>query len=468
MIKKIAYASTKYLTYGLKFFQLLIIAKYLGPAGLAVFGFAQLVSLYVSFLHFGIPLSIHAMLSVSKNEESLKAQSYISDGFTFLILSSVFFCVMGVCVILIAPSLFEKFEFHKYGTLSIIMGANLIIVQFFSNIYQVYAQYVRVALIELISVILPFIVVLLYKNNADDLLQYILWVSALNIIFNLFFFLYKAPFKISFSLRRDPLNLLIKMGVPMLLSNVAFYLITISIRSISSYYYDLQQIGHFTFGLNISNSVMLGLNAISWTFYSTILSNTCDDVNDAHAYIQKVNRIYNFILIITVFVGILCLPALFYFLPAYKVFYSGIGILLISQIFMSVSMGYNSLLVAQKKQNYLVVISFITLSFAIIASVCVCVFDMPMIFQPGVILIAMFLYSSLIFYLAAKICKKKFMNIFFEVLSWKVFISIFLLLFIIFSDAGIFLNFACVLIYFLLCYKDIQFLLKSWNEIRKA
>ncbi len=84
MINKIIYASVKYIAYGLKFLQLLFLANYLGPEGLAVFGFAQLVALYVSFLHFGIPFSIHTFLSISKEDKIKEVQSYISDGFFFL------------------------------------------------------------------------------------------------------------------------------------------------------------------------------------------------------------------------------------------------------------------------------------------------------------------------------------------------------------------------------------------------
>src|ERR1035437_8419755 len=98
---KIFYTLSKYVTFGLKFIQALYIAKYLGPSGLAIYGFAQLISLYISFLHFGIPLSIHAMLSTAKEEEAIKVRTYISDGFSFLVSTGLFFCNVGSLIVFI-------------------------------------------------------------------------------------------------------------------------------------------------------------------------------------------------------------------------------------------------------------------------------------------------------------------------------------------------------------------------------
>ena len=468
MINKIIYASVKYIAYGLKFLQLLFLANYLGPEGLAVFGFAQLVALYVSFLHFGIPFSIHTFLSISKEDKIKEVQSYISDGFFFLLLSSIFFCVVGGLTILVAPYIFQKFEFYKYGVISILIGVNLILVQYFSNIYQVYAQYTRVALNELIAIILPVVVILLYKNDKGELLENILWVNALSIFISLIIFLTNTPFKISFTLRKSPLKELIKVGIPMLLSNVSFYLITLSVRSRSSYYYNLEEIGFFTFGLNISNSVMLGLNAISWTFYSTILSKTSDNINDAYEYVKKFNRVYNFILIVIIFSGVLCLPLLFYFLPSYKEFSIGIAILLVSQVFLSMSVGYNSMLIAQKRQNQLVVISFVTLILTIILSICSSLLHLSLIFQAVVMLVAMFVYSSQIYYVASKVLRKELSSIFLEILNYKVIISLFLLLVVLLLNYKYYYCIAAGLIFIFITYKDWVYTINSLKNTYKS
>lgn len=465
--KKLFFTASKYLTFGLKFIQALYIAKYLGPAGFAIYGFAQLIALYVSFLHFGIPLSIHAMLSTSKGDDEARVKTYISDGFNFLAIAGIIYCIVGAAVVFLSPTLFEKFQFHNYGILSVIIGVNLIVVQFFSNVYQVYGQFIRIALNELASVLLLFAVVFLFKNNEQDLLNTILLVSAFSIIINLIFFLYKAPFKIKFTLRIDVLRSLIKLGIPMLIATVGFYLITISVRSISSYEYSLYEIGLFTFALNISNSVMMGLNAISWTFYSTILANTCEGIDEAYTYIQKVNRIFNFVLCVTIFSGILVFPLLFYFLPEYKEFYGGIAILLLSQILMSVSFGYNSLLVAQKQQNKMAIISFSTLLFVILAALTVCALDLPFIFQTVVIALAMLIYSFQMCYAGAKVCKQNVLKVFFgEVLNFKIIIPIVLWLMVVFMDAGFFWGLAATLTFFVLSYNDILYFLNLLKEKR--
>lgn len=458
--KKVYYTASKYVTYGFKFLQSIIIAKYLGPSGLAVYGFAQLIALYISFLHFGIPFSIHTLLSISKDEERAETITYISDGFWFLLLSGIFFCVAGGLVVLFNPLLFQKFEFSRYGLMSIVIGINLFIVQFFANIYQVYAQYIRVALNELISVALVFMAIFLSRNNEPNLLYYTLLVSACCMGVNLFFFLYKAPFKISFSIRKKVLSILFKIGIPMLISNVGFYLITISVRTIATYNYNLHEIGLFTFAISISNSVMMGLSAIGWTYYSTVLANTSGDIGDAYQYVKRVNRIYNLALCITVFAGILCLPFLLYFLPAYKEFYNGMSVLLLSQIFLSVSFGYSSLLIAQKKQNALAWISFSTLILVILFSSGVCFFNLPFIYQPVVILLGMFFYSFQICYKGAKLCNKNFIEVFFgEVLNYKILVPVFLWMTFIMVGSNALWGLIAASIFIVLSYKDLDFLL---------
>jgi O-antigen/teichoic acid export membrane protein len=468
MKNKLIFTFSKYVTFGLKFILALYIAKYLSPAGFAVYGFAQLVSLYISFMHFGVPLSIHAMLSTAKAEKEAEIKTYVSEGFWLMVSAGFVYCIIGSIIVIANPSLFDKFEFYKYGVLSVVIGVNLILVQYFSNVYQVYGQYIRIALNELVSILLLFSVVFLFNDNPSTLLNTILWVSALTSVINMAFFVYRAPFKLTLSFRTDVVRRLIKLGIPMLVATVGFYLITISVRSIASYKYSLHEIGLFTFALNISNSVMMGLNAISWTFYSTILANTCGDVEEAHLYVQKVNRIFNFALCVTIFVGIVFFPILFYFLPEYKEFYNGIAILLLSQIFMSASFGYNSLLVAQGKQNSMALISFVTLAFAAILSILVCALELPFVYQTMVILLSMFFYSAQQCYAGAKVCKKNFFGVLFgEVFNYKILIPVVVWLVVILSGLNFLLGIAATLLFFILSYKDIIYffaLLKSYRK----
>lgn len=464
----IVYAISKYITYGLKFLQALVIAKYLGPSGLAILGFAQLISLYVSFLHFGIPLSVHTLLSISKNEEAEKAQGYISDAFWFLLVSGVFFCVCGWAALFAFPDLFEKFQFQRYGIWSIIMGINIFIVVFFSNIYQVYGQFVRVAVIELASILILFVALFMFKSDESQLIYWFLLISSLSILPNLFFFLYKAPFKIHFQLRAQALSVLIKIGLPMLISNVGFYLITISVRSITSYFYTLHEIGLFTFALSIANAVMLGLNAVSWTFYSIILANTSGPIDEAYTYIKNVNRIYNTILSLTIFLGILALPILFIFLPQYGAFYNGMMVLFLAQLFMSISFGYNCLLVAQKKQNVLAVVSFITLGIVVILSACMGFSGLPFLFQTVVILIGMALYSLQICYAGSRVAKNNFAQIWWkEILPIKILLPVLVLLLILIFDLNHWWGSSAIILFFVLSYEDLSYIFKLAVDKKK-
>jgi O-antigen/teichoic acid export membrane protein len=249
------------------------------------------------------------------------------------------------------------------------------------------------------------------------------------IFLNLFLFFYRAPFKFEFALRIEHVNTLVILGFPMLLGTVGFYLITLSVRSFVSHFYPLHDIGLFTLGLSIGNAVMLGLNAVSWTFYSTILANTCGDVDQAVQYIRKVNVIFSTCLAITIFGGILLLPVLFYFLPQYNQFYDGIVIMVLSQLFMSVSFGYSCVLTARKKQNSIAVISFSTLAVTVVLSYIVGLMKLPMLFQAVVILGAMTCYSAQICYSATRALNIEFRAALWrELFSYKILVPAFVLI----------------------------------------
>jgi O-antigen/teichoic acid export membrane protein len=436
MKTKIIYAVSRYAAYGLKFIQALLIAKYLGPNGLAIFGFAQLIALYFSFMHLGIPLSIHTQLSVAKEQEIQQVDSYISDALWFLILSGIAFCAVSGLITFAFPSLFHKFQFRQYGVLAVAMGVNMYIVQFFANIYQYYGQFLRVALNELVTIIILFAIIVIFRNSENDLLFYFLLVNALTLIVNLVFFLYQAPFKIQVRIRLEVIQTLVRIGLPMLLSSVGFYLITISVRSIASYAYDLRAIGLLTFGVGIANALMLGLNAMSWTFYSTILANTSGTIESAYKYTKQVNLIYNTLVSLTIFLGICFLPLLFIFMPEYESFYKGLAILFLAQLFTSVSFGSVCLLLAQNKQNALAVISFISLIIVVVLSTVVALLKLPFVYQTVAILAGMYIYSVLIGYRAARVLNMKAIPfIFSEITSIKILIPVIVWLVILMFDA---------------------------------
>ena len=466
--KKIFYTLSKYIVYGLKFVQAMLIAKCLGPTGLAIYGFSQLISLYISFANFGIPVAVHALISVQSEDDFFVREKYINSGFTSILMIGATLCIFVGLVVFYYPFLFEKFEFYRYGIISSIIGVNLIIVQFFSNVYQVYSQYMRIAANEIISILTLLAVVFFFRGEQENLLYYTLFFSAGSIFINIFFFLFKAPFRINLSIKIDALKPIVKIGIPLLISNVGFYLIIVSVRTISSYIYPLHQIGLFTFGLNIANTALMGLNAMGWTYYSTIIANTSGDVEDAYLYIQNVNKIYNSILCITIYSIVLCLPVLFYFLPEYREFSDGISILLLTQIFTSLSFGYSSLMVAQKKQNKLAFISFSTLFITLLLSILVGVLKLPLMYQSIVVLISMAIYSLQICYEGAKVCgKSAYTVLLVEIFNYRILVSFIILLFVIFLNLGFLWTLTSVFVYFILSIRDIRELLKKlvkYNE----
>ena len=83
--KIIIYITSRYAVYGLQFITSMVVAGKLGPFYMGVYGFLQMILMYLTQINFGIPHSLNVILVHNKNNEEL-SDNYIGNSL-FIVLS---------------------------------------------------------------------------------------------------------------------------------------------------------------------------------------------------------------------------------------------------------------------------------------------------------------------------------------------------------------------------------------------
>jgi O-antigen/teichoic acid export membrane protein len=338
------------LGYGLRFVRSMLVAKFLGPHFLGVWGFLILIQQYLSYTSLGLQLAVNVELATESVDKS-REQSVIQTAFTTTLVISSLLIVLGVGVWWLGIPLFEKYSFEQYAIAMGLITGFTHLQQLFKSVYRAYGNFFRIAAGELLDAAIILLAALAFRD--DKLISALLGAMVLSGIIGNAILIIKAPFKISFSLDIECLKGLLSIGIPLLIYTVSFYLIAVSARTIISIFYPVEILGYYSFANSITSVTILGFQAVTWAIFPRVLFKSREGLpNDVVAgTVQKVNDLYNSAVFLTALGIILMLPLLFLFLPQYEPAEGVINILLLSQIVISISFGYNSVAVARKRQS---------------------------------------------------------------------------------------------------------------------
>lgn len=387
------FTANRYLSYGLQFVRGILVARFLGPQMFGIWGFLLLVQQYLSYTSLGLQYAVNVELATESTTAPKKRAELIGSALIFTALISGGLVLLGFWIQTGGIPLFEKYFFTRYVlAISVICGFNHL-QQLFANIYRVYGKLARIAVSELLSAVFPLMTVLLFKG--EILIQALLSALVLSGIISLTIYIVKVPFKIAFKFNLYYWRQLLAMGIPLLVNNVSYYLITVSGRTIISAFYSVQTMGYYSLANTISAATLLGLNAVSWVFFPGILSRTHAGISDemAEGVVKKVNELYATAAFLAVFGMILGLPVIFLFLPQYQPVAGALSVLLLSQALLSVSFGYNCVAIARKKQLKVAGISMIAAIVVAGLSLLVALFKMSFTWIAVAVLVGASVYT---------------------------------------------------------------------------
>lgn len=371
--KRVLFTANRYFTYLIRFIQGMFIAGYLGPYYFGLWGFYTLVIQYFSYSNFGVQYSTNVELSIidkSDANNNDRIGSIIFNSLFFSLTITTVYIIIGLLLKSYWPNLLHEYNFGDVVMLLFLIGGinNINIV--YINIYRSFQNFTIIAISEMIFAGLPFITLFFFRDI--ELIYAILYAMLSAKLINLFLFVARFKYPISYSFKISMVSSLVITGIGLLLYNLSYNLFFLINKSFVSVYYSVKQLGLFTFAFTIAAATMLGVKAFMFTIYPKLLYMFRDNPNSIKKtliLIKDNNDTYNTAVRIIIFLMI------FLSYPFIMIFNKYVDILLLlnlilyAQIIFTASTMYGIYVFANKrywgllKYSVLLVFVFTVLSY---------------------------------------------------------------------------------------------------------
>lgn len=395
MVKKniLFFVFNRYVNYGFLFIRGLVLAKFLGPVSFGIWGFLTLVLQYFTYSTLGINYAVTVKLSTDNKSEDVKNGNIPSTAIILSSIISLVILMIGLIIHFLGIPIFPKFIFDQYLILIVLIIALSNIQQVFINIYRVQKGILKIAIVESISAILLLASALIFRDY--DLIKYQLWFMLTTNILSIIILVFHLPFSFRIRWDRKVIYALFRLGIPLLIYNFSFYMITISARTIVNIFFSDEILGYYTLANSIAFAVLLGFQSVAWAIYPDVLSKLSPETDHKEqiAIVQKINLIYNSGCYAVIFIAIAALPLLFLYLPDYRPALPVITTLLLAQVVLSASFGNNALAVAHHKQNAVAKISIGIVVFIIFVSVVISILGVDFLWIAIAVLLGSLAYT---------------------------------------------------------------------------
>lgn len=360
------YSLIKYIALAIGFIKGIVNAKVLGPEFLGILGNLLLVLSYLSYANLGILYSMNREYVLYRDKNTKKSKEVLYSAFTFLSILSMIFIICGF--------IFQKTNIKGIaGTYLIYVFFIAIFEQFkmfYINYFRLIDNFRKINIIELINNVGAFLLILIfikyYKIYA--VLYSMLICGFITFIYGLFSFK-EVRLKINFKILND----LFVIGIPLLIYNLGFYLLTTVGRVMIIKYLNYELLGYYTFANDIVNATLVFISSILFLYYPKAIKalNINENFNKEKIYINT-RQLTKYVELIGVF---LCVIGMIFIKPFvniiaqnYETSIQIYRILIVGTIATQVVYFANVFIVSNKKQIYLVWLQIITILISIISS----------------------------------------------------------------------------------------------------
>jgi len=404
------FTANRYVCYAMNFVRGILIAKFMGPYIYGVWSLLTLLQSYMIYSGFGLQFATSIELSTGLVPESSTHNKIINVAFTLTLLLSFFLCILTWGGIHYGSPIFVNSTGQEYLLMLAFIAGLYNIQSLLINVYRVYRKLSKIAFSEITTALISLLVVFFFKDRA------LIWASLVSMMMSMIIgisvFMINSPFTIKLSLDARVCSKLLSIGIPLLIYNSSFILITMIGRTIIGLYYPIEIMGYYSFANAISSTSVLAVDAIAWIFFPTILSKTHEGVNNelVLAALNKIKVLYITAVTIIILIIIIMLPVLLNFLPIYKPAQETLTVLLLSQALLSISFADNCLALARKKQVIITAISLLTVGIISGLSMIAAVQKLDFLWVAVSVFIGTFVYNILQGYFGYYLLNK----------SWKV------------------------------------------------
>src|SRR5690554_5914032 len=361
--KVVLYLATRYLTYFFQFLSSIIIAVKLGPYYFGIWGFLLLLINYFRITNFGISNATNVLIVQNKENEQ-KVKDLVVGALISVGVLSLMIVLFAVYYFLFGIPFFQKYEvgvlFYIVCFIAILTHFNILLM----NIYRIKNRLFEVAFQQSAVPILVLITCLILRDK--ELVYALLGAHVVGNILALLLFIFKKkiPWKGTFSV--SILKAIINKGFFLFLYNICFYLIIVSVKTIISIYYTVEEFGFFTFSYSLANVVLLFLQALTFIVSPKIIDKLkSQDAESVQTLIKNIRVSYVSMAFGLGFLSLIVFPVFLELVPKYKEALTVIQLAVLTVVLYTNSFGYGTYLMAQNKEKTIAKIS----SFALLINV---------------------------------------------------------------------------------------------------
>lgn len=430
--KILIYLASRYISYGVQFFVSLIIAAKMGPYFFGIYGFITLILNYCAVISFGIPASLNVLLVHHKTQENT-CGNYIGNALLFYTIQSLLLFVLYLVLVISDIEIDNNYPIKEYYLLIAIIASLNYFNSIFINVLRIKNKVNQLSVVQSLNVLLNVIVVCIVKG--ENLIIALLLCNLISGIASVIVTklcdalppLKKILIKITF------LKEILGKGMYLFFCNSCFAFILISIRSLISANYKVEEFGAFTFSFSIANSVMLLLEALMTIIFPKLVDLlSFNDNKIVENTLEKLRGTYISSAHLLIYVAMLFFPILLNFMPKYSNALTSMNLIALAVLMNTNSSGYSTLLISKNKERTSAVLSMTALIINIILG-----YSLISFFHVGfsyVILAALFTYIYFSFMVVVEgrkcLCKSSMVSTFKSFFPIRLFIPYLLALII--------------------------------------
>jgi len=356
---------SKYFVFGIQFLNAFLLAVKLGPHYFGIWAFISLVLQYFDYFNLGIANAVNVFCSFNKNRTQFI--SYIVGNSVFLIAILNIFALSCYLFLVFVAHIGEKYELERFFLFTLVIFSSGYFIALFSNVLRVYNQLIPISLVQSFLPLGTLASLLFF--NGEHLLQSILWFYALSNIIALLILIFRMPFAVKFNLDIRLLKRVLGLALPLFFYNASFYFIFISVRSLVSKYYTIEEFGFFTFTFSIANIIVLITDSLSFLIWPKLLNRfNVLAKEESMKLLVRVRQAFLTFSHLGFYCSLICYPILIRFMPGYEGTYKSFLTAVISVVLLANSFGFQSLIIAKRGERYLAIVSFVLLIMCFVLS----------------------------------------------------------------------------------------------------
>ncbi len=354
------YVGLKYLTHGIQFASLMLLARYASIPGFALYASIKLLLQYLSYTNLGVNYSFNNLTSSQKDVSKQRVFSNLRGS----LLINLALVLLATSVLLIGPlpQFVEKndIQVSVFLVYAVVIGIfslkqlNLL----FLGLYRLLNRYGLINLYGISVVAIELLIILLFSESEALIINIFIGQLAVNAVFLVFFASLNARslFK---KIEGSSIRPLFINGISLLAYNFSFYFLMLMVRSFIENKLDQAQFAIFNFAFFVNEGIFLALNAVFFVLLPKVLnmSNQTDTVVLFNKAISR-GKLLSFFTIVLVPVTAILLKVLIGFIPEYEDAVAVILLLLLAQAFISNNFLLSSYLLAKRKETPLSVLGF--------------------------------------------------------------------------------------------------------------